>query len=583
MSRPTPLEIQDALFAHPLRVAVYVAAVLAAVAFLAPWEAGPDGIVWTWDLWHGRETFFLVPLAGGVVVAVAAGIERVPGVAVAGAACGLGVTWRLAGGDGFDPLWRLLGGGDAVRSTAVAAVVPLLLGGLAWRLALHRTLAGRVVLGLTAAALAVVFFVPLGEDGGSVFRTAALDRFSVGEPAAIAAGLPVVLVLLAAVLALAGLPPSARGTGGVSAVARAAFHLAAVSAAGAALLPAMAALPDQGDLSYGTFVAPLKLAALWWCALAWTGAGAGSLAAAVEAHLRRAPLPAARPAAGASAPALPPAARPIVRGEPVFVPPATSPAAVEPRPLDLSPLPPPPDLGLPDAVPGHLHAKEPSEVVEIAAQHALPILDTTPSPPAPSAATPVAPKAPIPGPPPAATPVAPKAPEPARPALRGGVRTVLGMPGAAPGLRSVGAGSTPVPRPDQSGRTGDTSLGLPVAKPPPPSASARPPEDSGLRFWPPRAEDRPVRHDAATPAFGVQVLREVAMEGTELDRRTPATPGIPPLRTAPSAAPAAGPTGAVEEALRFRVSLLQRQLARGELTQEEYQRRIDELRRSSRS
>lgn len=587
MSRPTPLEIQDALFAHPLRVTAFVAAVLAAVVFLAPWEASPDGIVWTWDLWHGRETFFLVPLAGGVILAVAAGIERVPGIAIAGAAFVLGVTWLLAGADGFDPLWLLLGGGGDVRSAAVAVVVPFFLGALAWRLALHRTLAGRVVLGLAAAALATVFFVPLGEDGGSVFRVAILDRFSAGEPAAIAAALPAALVLLAAALALAGLPPTARGTGGASAVARAAFHLAIVSAACAALLPSIASLPDRGDLSYGAFAAPLKLAALWWCALAWTGAGSGALAAALEAFFRRTPLPATRPATGTLDSMPPPAARPIVRGEPVFVPPAASHAAAGAQPLDVSPLPPPPDLGLPDAVPADLHAKGPSEVVEIAAQHALPILDTAPSFTAPGAPTPASPivpapvsprvPTPVPQPPPAATP------EPVRPALRGGVRTVLGMPGAVPGLRSAAAATTPVPRPDQSGRTGDTSLGLPVAKPRPPSTSVRPPEDSGLRFWPPRTEDQPVRHDAATPAFGVQVLRDVAMEGADVDRRTPATPGIPPLRTTPSPAPAAGETGPADEAIRFRVSLLQRQLARGELTPEEYQRRIDALRRSPRS
>lgn len=581
MSRPTPLEVQDALFAHPLRVTTYVAAVLAAVAFLAPWEVAPDRIVWTWDLWRGREAFFLVPVAGGVALAVAAGLEQMPGAAVAGASIVLGATWWLTGADDFEPLWRLLGGGADVRRAAVATAVLLLLGALAWRLALHRTLAGRAVLGLAVVGLAAVLFVPLGEDGGSVFRTAVLARFSVGEPAAIAAALPVGLVLLAALLALAGLPPTARGTGGFSAIARAAFHLAAVSAACAALLPAMASLPDRGDLSYAAFAAPLKLAALWWCALAWTGSGAGSLAAAVEAYVRRDPISAGRPAAGRCGPGLPPPGRPIVRGEPVFVPPATSGGAVEPRPPDLSPLPPPPGIGLPDAVPGDLHAKEPSEVVEIPAQHVLPILDTTPTPAAPGTTTPVSSKAPSP-----ASPKVPSLPptlEPVRPAPRAGIRTIVGMPSVIPGLRSVGTEATPVPRPDQSGRTGDTSLGLPVTSPRPPSASARPPEDSGLRLWPPPVENRAARCDGETRVVRVQVLREVVLDGAEKDRRMPAAPAIPPLGTAPSPAPVAGPAGGADEAIRFRVSVLQRRLARGELTPEEYQRRIDELRRPPRS
>lgn len=571
MSRPTPLEIQDALFAHPLRVLAYTAAALAVIACVAPWEAGPDGIVWTWDLWDGREAFFLVPLAGGLVLAVASGFEGVPGMVLSGASLVLGVVWLLVGADGFEPLWLLLGGDDAARSVAVAAAVPTLVGALSWRLALHRTLVGRIVLGLAAATLAALFLVSLGNDGRSVLQAAVLDRFAAGDVAAVAAALPAALVLLAATLALAGLPATARGTGGFSLVARAAFHMASVSAACAALFPALASLPDRDALSYGAFAAPLKMTALWWCALAWTGAGAGSLAAAVEAYVRRQPLPAARRDAGTLEALPPPAARPIVRGEPVLVPPAAPAAVAEARPLDLSPLPPPPGLGPADGVPVELHAKDPSEVVEIKAQHALPILDTTPTP-----------KVPAPAPPPAAT-----AAEPPRPGPRGGGRTVLGMPGASPGFRP-GPGTTPVPRPDQSGRTGDTSLGLPAARPRPPSPSARPPEDSGLRFWPPRIEDQAVRPDAATPAFGVGVLRDLAIDGADPSRRTPATPGIPPLRATPAPAPSpeATPeveeTGAAAEAIRFRVSLLQRQLARGELTQEEYRRRIDELRKPRR-
>ena len=47
MSRPSPLEIQDALFGGALRTAVYATAAIAIVAVVAPWEAGPDGTVWT--------------------------------------------------------------------------------------------------------------------------------------------------------------------------------------------------------------------------------------------------------------------------------------------------------------------------------------------------------------------------------------------------------------------------------------------------------------------------------------------------------------------------------------------------------
>jgi hypothetical protein len=286
--------------------------------------------------------------------------------------------------------------------------------------------------------------------------------------------------------------------------------------------------------------------------------------------------------------------RPIVQGEPVVLGPATPDAAAAPegaafaaqRPLDLSPLPPPPGFGGPtDGVPSVLQSKEPSEVVEIKAQHALPILDSAP---APRVATPISSPA----------QVSAAGGDKPRPAPVRGVRTVLGMPGASPGLRAPSPGGTDIPRPDQSGRTGDTSLGLPVARPRPPGAKAaadKPPEEGGgLRFWPPQIEDKGVRSDAETPAFGVHIIRELAMAGAEPDRQTPATPGIPPLRMTPVTGQAEGPVpapgpgpggpsepdagGAAAEAVRFRVSLLQRQLARGEITQDEYQARLDELR-----
>lgn len=170
---------------------------------------------------------------------------------------------------------------------------------------------------------------------------------------------------------------------------------------------------------------------------------------------------------------------------------------------------------------------------------------------------------------------------------------MLGMPGSLPGPRPGMSGAV-VSGPDQSGRSGDTSLGLPVARPLPPGArpsAQQPSEESGLRFWPPKADDQAVRHDAATPAFGVQVIRELAMHEAPPDRQTPvassggvrgagAQAAPPPAGpTAPPAEPASGPAA---EALRFRVSDLQRRLARGELTPDQYQQRLDELRKSSR-
>ena len=598
MSRPTPLEIQDALFAQPLRLALYATATLAALAFFAPWEAGPDGITWTWDLWSGREAFLLVPLVGGTLLAGAAAFEAVPGLALGAGALLGGAVWVLAAADGFHEPWLLLAGGDADRATLAAVVVPVMLAGLAWRRALHRTLVGRIFLGLGVAAVAALFFVPLGQDGSSLFQTAVLDRFAAGDPAAIAAAVPPLLVLLATLAGAVTVLPSTRGTGGLSTVARAAFHLAAAAAAAALLLPFVVLVPDQPSVTYGLFAAPLKLAALWWCALVWLGLGAGTLAAALEAHLRRAPLTTRRqPEAAPAAPAASPLARPIAQGAPVVLEPAAAAAPLPAqRPLDLSPLPPPPGFGGPtDGVPPELLSREPSEVVELKAQHALPILDTSPAPRG---------AAPLPPPPPAPPPAAP-APVTAavapRPGLRG-VRTVLGMPGAPPAVRPA-AGGADVPRPDQSGRTGDTSLGLPVTRPRPPAAKApatKPPEDAGLRFWPPQIEDQAVRHDAATPAFGVHIIRELAMQDADATRPTPVSTAAAALADSPAPTPAMGtpaaaaaalgravpaedePSGAAADAVRFRVSALQRQLARGELTAEEYQRRLDELRKPPR-
>jgi hypothetical protein len=171
------------------------------------------------------------------------------------------------------------------------------------------------------------------------------------------------------------------------------------------------------------------------------------------------------------------------------------------------------------------------------------------------------------------------------------------MPSAAPP-----AGHTPVrtppghtagpgsPGPDAVGRTGDTSLGLPVVKPAPAGqAPAAPPADdggevSGLRFWPPAAEvkDLPRTREAApTPAFGVEILRDVAM------RQTPAiipmTAGVKrePATASPAAVRLAEPERQVSsdapDSVRHRISILQRLLARGEISPDVYQQRLDEI------
>ena len=149
--------------------------------------------------------------------------------------------------------------------------------------------------------------------------------------------------------------------------------------------------------------------------------------------------------------------------------------------------------------------------------------------------------------------------------------------------------------PGAVGRTGDTSLGLPVVKPTPPGqAPAAPPpgdagEVSGLRFWPPAegVKDLPRTREAApTPAFGVEVLREVAMRQTPAI--IPVTAGVKrePAAAAPTAVRLAEPEREVSsdapDSVRHRISILQRQLARGEISPDVYQQRLDEVLRKKR-
>jgi hypothetical protein len=170
------------------------------------------------------------------------------------------------------------------------------------------------------------------------------------------------------------------------------------------------------------------------------------------------------------------------------------------------------------------------------------------------------------------------------------------MPSVAPG---AGRGPTPapVPRPEDSGRTGDTNLGLPVTRPKPPGAAApagpaESGEVSGLRFWPPPAGSDalpPTREAAATPAFGVEILKDVAAM-RQTPSVVPPTAGIKPARPAPAPAPAPAAVRLAEpvrsassdtsEAVRHRISGLQRQLARGEITADQYQQRLGEILKS---
>jgi len=169
-------------------------------------------------------------------------------------------------------------------------------------------------------------------------------------------------------------------------------------------------------------------------------------------------------------------------------------------------------------------------------------------------------------------------PSTAPPAGPAAVRTPPGHP--------VGAGAA---SPEAVGRTGDTSLGLPVVRPAPAGqAPAAPPapdsgEVSGLRFWPPveAVKDLPRTREAApTPAFGVEVLREVAL------RQTPAIiPVTAGIKREPASTPAAVRLAEPErevssdapDSVRHRISILQRLLARGEISPDVYQQRLDAI------
>jgi hypothetical protein len=699
VSRPSPLEIQDALYGGALRTAVYGTAAIAVVAFVAPWEAGPNATAWTWDIWRDAQPFFLLPLICGVLVAVLGWLEAVPGIAVGGAALGCGLLWTLVSADQFALAFGAYGAGVSSRTGLAGFVLPALLAGLAWRRALHRTLVGRVFLGAGALATVLLFVVPLGEEGTTLVQVGILDPLAAQGLAGFAAALPLIVVALAALGSFAALSPSQRSTDGFSTLTLILFHALAVAVAFGHLVPFLVGLPDLPAIGYGTFAAPLKLGALWYTALLWLGLGGGTAAAALEAMVRRGPIGrreagrTERPAAGAQQP------RPVAQGQPVVL--ASSDSAPRGPRHDLSPLPAPSGLaGAPgDGDSQDSQPREPSEVVEIAAQHVLPILDAqTPSRSAASVSSASPVPAPLPAvlqpaaagmraqtpgsgprplpttpgsgprplptssasristPPPAARPFSapqtlrgapspdstsgtplpsrlsslappgtpppsrvpslapPGAPPPSRapslappgapgagapaPTLRRSPgRTQLGMPstalpagrpalGTPPGGQLAGPGGA---GPQAVGRTGDTSLGLPVVRPagqgqapaPPPAPDSG--EVSGLRFWPPTEGEKDLprtREAAPTPAFGVDVLRQVAMRQTPAV--IPATAGIKrEAAPAPAAVRLAEPEREVSsdapDSVRHRISILQRQLARGEISPDVYQQRLDEI------
>ncbi|MBI5502949.1 MAG: hypothetical protein HY907_22080 [Deltaproteobacteria bacterium] len=633
MNRPSPLEIQDALFGATLRTVTYATAAIALVALVSPWEAGPDGTAFTWDLWSGREVFYLLPVVAGVLLSVLGALESVPGAALGAGAAAAGLAWMAACPDEFGPPFAVFGAGAGGRETLAYVAVPVLLAGLAWRRALRQSLVARVVAGLGAAGVIVLFAVPMGDAGGTLFQAGVLDPIATGSAQAILAAAPLVLVVLGALASLGTLLPSAPVRGGRSVLASAAFHVV-LAAVAFGHVPAFASTLGDIPLSYAAFAVPVKLGALWWTGLLWVGLGVGVVGGAVEAMIRREPPAARRPVRSvARAPGSGSEARPVAVGE-VFVPaaelvPAVS-AAAAPDPLDLSPLPPPPGLdpfAAPAVAPAVAAAPDPAELIELSPRHALPLLETQdkavpagpagaarasspsvgspPPPPKPPsrpsfpampppsrASSPVLPVQPLPQAPVAASPAQPAPSSEPVTGRRAPVhaRTLLGAPAAlAPGLRAPAVVSAP----GGSGRTGDTSLGVPAMRPrlpgggpvPAPTPPGPPPEVSGLRFWPPAAgpaEPSSAPGPSETPVMGVEVGGSHPMRATP-SAGTPVA-GVRPGRYQLGGA-AAGPAPAARTApdsVRHHVSSLQRQLARGEITADEYQRRLDELLKAGR-
>ncbi|MDI7269120.1 MAG: hypothetical protein QME96_14115, partial [Myxococcota bacterium] len=142
------------------------------------------------------------------------------------------------------------------------------------------------------------------------------------------------------------------------------------------------------------------------------------------------------------------------------------------------------------------------------------------------------------------------------------IKTQMGMPPVVHGAPT--SGWMP-PGAADSGRTGDTSLGMPAVAPRPSrlgdaASRAAPagdpptpqPEKSSSRLWPP-----PGGFQRRLP--GQQPEPAPVVHGA-------------PVPTVPGSIPAA-----TSEDVRGRVSNLQRQLARGAISPDEYQKRLDEI------
>jgi hypothetical protein len=580
------MEIQDAMFGGGLRAYRLFSVVLAVLCLVVPLQIGGDGVVWIWDAWSGDEAFFLVPLGGAVVLAVLSWLESVPGAALGAAAAAVAGGWMAASPDSFGGLFPPYGAGDDTRLLVARIAFPVLLAGLAGRRNLHRSVAARVLIGLGAAGVVAVFAVPF--DDRFLFSVAAIDPIADGSVPAILVGVPMVLAGLASAAAPATLAASVRSHGGLHALAGALFHgITLLVALGPAfVVSGLLASGEVAAVDYATFALPVRIASLYYLCLLWIGHGGGALVAGLEAWARRQPVTGYRtmavmgmaPGVGVSAPPPRPAsaALPMMpSAAPSFAPPVVP--SVPPPPFAAvgpvvspsipgeGPLPPPPGFqplslhtigvgGAPSAAPVVVPAEEP---LEIAAHQALPLIEPSRPPPAveaavpePVAPTPVALVAPT-----ASAFVPPSARVPAPPPSVPGIRTAraahkqtqLGMPAVDPALSAAA----------QSGRTGDTSLGLPAAR-----AASGPREASrapSQRLWPPPG--------GFAPGKDVPASRPTASPGSARPSAVPSA--VPaPVRLASSSQPAAS---------RASVSDLQRQLARGNISAEEYQRRLDDI------
>ncbi len=618
---PTYFEIQDLAHAGAIRTAVWAVAFIAAVSFGAPWEIGSGGVVWTWDIWSGSEAFHLIPLAAGVVLAVLGAFEAVPGIAIGALSLAAGVSWAALYFERFAPAFGWAIAGSDTRAALAASAVAALLAGLACRRAFHRSVAARIVTALAAMGTIAVFVIPMGPGDTTIVKDVIVDAVASAEIRTILDAIPPALVALAAVGSFATLLRSRSSTGGLCWLTLVLFHVVAASVAFGYVPVFAAGLTDAGALTYGLFAAPLKLGLLWYAALLLAGLGAGGFVAALEARIRRVPVPGYRAQQHAAAPY---EAYPVMpAGSPPGLPYAAVPVHAPPGPIagphapavpvhaahDAGPLGPPPGWAPSPAAPSHavvpptmLAPAAPAvpvpapaqvrpapfhviptpplgvashggpsadEIVEIRSSQALQIL-TEPDARSPGAeaASSAAPAQRGSGSHARFVPTA-APPNMGAGAQAGGrkamVKTQVGMPPVIPGARTNGrmpAGAA------DSGRTGDTSFGMPAVAPRPPrlgdaSSRAAPaggppttqPEKSSSRLWPPpggflrkppgqQPEPAPMVHDQPVPTV----------------------PGSIPAMTS--------------EDVRGRVSNLQRQLARGAISPDEYQKRLDEILKS---